>query len=171
MPPGSKDVSTTRTMCWLYHSMPTSTTVKLSPAFVWSLKKMSFAWISTEKSSPAMPPEMPLPCGEKRVRLTQKMAQDGPCVAVGVQPSRAEAGPTSGQAWRLPHLGDAGRRVGLRGLDDGHVRRALDVLALAKRVHAEGAGHRDVIRHRVRRVLVSQGSAAASSQQQRCRLS
>ena len=40
---------------------------------------------------------------EKGVRLAQKM-QACPCIPVDIQLQKAQAGPTSGPTWRLPHL-------------------------------------------------------------------
>ena len=40
---------------------------------------------------------------EKGVRLAQKMPV-GPCIPVGIQPSKAEVGPTSGPTWRRAHF-------------------------------------------------------------------
>jgi hypothetical protein len=42
------------------------------------------------------------------VRLAQKMAI-GPCIPVGVQPQKAEVGPTSGPTWRFSHCAGGAR--------------------------------------------------------------
>jgi hypothetical protein len=45
------------------------------------------------------PPPTPT---EKGVSLAQKV-QVGPCIPAGIQPEKAEVGPTSGPTWRLSH--------------------------------------------------------------------
>jgi hypothetical protein len=52
---------------------------------------------------PTTAPRLPLCCGEKGVRLAQKM-EVGPHILLEIQLQRAEVGPASGLTWRLSHL-------------------------------------------------------------------